>query len=188
MKDTQKIVYKYDLMHRNTPKFARTTITWDTKLMSKLIRSRVVKALKAEPMHLGWGDAGKMYHALREKFEIPKCGVFYTNINGRNNTQGRIIHLEFENATPEIRAEANRLLQAEIAIRRLEGGHWWGPSEITERQNGCTLYNEHDTTTIAHLMREFMDSPEPKRRVNDALQFLDDGGVLVFTYDPTDRF
>jgi hypothetical protein len=36
-------------------------------------------------------------------------------------------------------------------------------------------------------MREFMESPEPKRRVNNALQFLEDGGVIRFTYDPTNR-
>jgi hypothetical protein len=36
-------------------------------------------------------------------------------------------------------------------------------------------------------MREFMDSTEPKKRVRDALLFIEDGGVLTFTYNPTDR-
>jgi hypothetical protein len=185
MKESQKISYKYDLMHRNTPKFARTTIQWDTKLMSPITRKRVINALKHPDIKIGHGDAGQMYRALLEKFEIPNCKVYVEKYRDGDIST----HLWLEHCNEAIRAEANKMLQTQIVMQRLEGhGQYWGPKEVTENTKHLNFYKHpHDLEQITKLMHEFMDSPEPKRRVNNALQFLEDGGVLTFTYNPTDR-
>jgi hypothetical protein len=185
MKETQKISYKYDLMHRNTPKFARTTIQWDTKLMTPITRKRVINALTHPDIKIGHGDAGQMYRALSEKFEIPNCRVFTERYRDGDIST----NLYLEHANDAIREEANRLLQAQIVMNRLEGYEWWGDTEVHSDTRHLRFYKHpHDTTRIIELMREFMDSPEPKKRVRDALLFIEDGGVLTFTYNPTDRY
>jgi hypothetical protein len=182
--DEIKISYKYDLMHRNTPKFARTTIEWDTKLLTKITRNRVIRALHNPDYKVGHGDAGKMLEALRDKFEIPDCRVAEHGETRRHNAW---TYLSFKHAPQNIREEVNRLLQAEIVMTRLEGNRYWGHQEVHPTMTGVSLYHPHDTQQLVSLMREFMESPEPKRRVNNALQFLEDGGVIRFTYDPTNR-
>jgi hypothetical protein len=186
MKETQKISYKYDLMHRNTPKFARTTIQWDTSLMTPITRKRVIKALTNPDVKIGHGDAGQMYRALSEKFEIPNCRVFTEKYR-----DGDICtHIYLEYANEAIREEANKLLQTQIVMERLDGNErWWGESEVTPDTKHLRFYKHpHDLTRLIELMREFIDSPEPKKRVRDALMFIEDGGVLTFTYNPTDRY
>jgi hypothetical protein len=184
MKESQKISYKYDLMHRNTPKFARTTIQWDTSLMSPITRKRVINALTNPDMKIGHGDAGQMYRALCEKFEVPNCKVFIEKYR-----DGDILtNIWLEHSNEAIREEANRLLQAQIVMERLENNRWWGPNEVDADTKHLRFYRHpHDTTRLIELMREFMDSTEPKKRVRDALMFIEDGGVLTFTYNPTDR-
>ena len=188
MQDSQKISYKYDLMHRNTPKFARTTVTWDTKLMSPITRKKVIKALTDPTFKVGNGDAGKMYYELRKKFNIPNLRAFQEQ--NRYNEGQTYTYLCLEGATPEIITKANEMLQAEITMRRLAGNQWWGSTEINMgNYNSHWNFREpHDITEIGKLMAEFMESDEPKRRRKDALQFLEDGGVLVFTYNPEDRY
>jgi hypothetical protein len=185
MKESQKISYKYDLMHRNTPKFARTTIQWDTRLMSSITRKRVINALQKPDIKIGHGDAGQMYRALSDKFEIPNCKAFIEKFR-----DGDIVtNIWLEHANEAVREEANKLLQAQIVMERLEGGRYWGETAVNPDTRHLRFYKHpHDLTRLIEVMREFMDSPEPKKRVRDALMFIEDGGVLTFTYNPTDRY
>jgi hypothetical protein len=184
MIDSQKISYKYDLMHRNTPSYARTTIQWDTKLMTPITRKRVIKALTNPDFKIGHGDAGQMYKALIDKFEIPDCKAYIERY--RDNTHST--HLHIAHCNQAIREEANKLLQAHIVMDRLEGRSYWGSTEVSPEQRYLRLYNHpHDLAPILTEMHKFMDSDEPKKRVRNALMFIEDGGVLTFTYNPTDR-
>jgi hypothetical protein len=184
MKETQKISYKYDLMHRNTPRFARTTIQWDTALMTPITRKRVINALTNPDVKIGHGDAGQMYQALRDKFELPHCKAFVEKYR-----DGDICtHIYLEHANEAIREEANNLLQAHMVMERLDGGRYWGDTEVNTNTRHLRFYRHPcDLTRLIELMHEFMDSPEPKKRARDAIMFIEDGGVLTFTYNPTDR-
>ena len=186
MKDSQKISYKYDFMHRNTPRFARTTIQWDTSLMTPITRKRVLNALQHPDVKIGHGDAGQMYRALCDKFEIPNCKVFIEKYR-----DGDICtNVWLEHADEAVRVEANKLLQTQMVMERLDGNErWWGETEVTPDTRHLRLYKHpHDLARLIEVMREFMDSTEPKKRVRDALMFIEDGGVLTFTYNPTDRY
>jgi hypothetical protein len=125
-----------------------------------------------------------MYKALIDKFEIPDCKAYIERY--RDNTHST--HLHIAHCNQAIREEANKLLQAHIVMDRLEGRSYWGSTEVSPEQRYLRLYNHpHDLAPILTEMHKFMDSDEPKKRVRNALMFIEDGGVLTFTYNPTDR-
>jgi hypothetical protein len=181
MTDSIKISYKYDLMHRNTPKFARTTIQWDTKLMSPITRKRVIESLKAGLNKYGRGDAGQMYDALIRKFEIPDVVVPSKTSTGR---------LGFRNVPDYVWEEARKVQQVDQTITRLQGTapSWYYDSEITRDTKGFWIRNEDvDLEPFKEACAKMMAEESTAKKVRDALMFIEDGGVIEFTYNPTDR-
>lgn len=181
MQDSQKIVYKYDLMHRNTPKFARTTVQWDTKLMTPITRKRVIQSLKQGFNGYGHGDAGQMYKALVDKFEVPDVRVPKDGSGGE---------LWFKHVPDYVWEEAVKLHKADQVITRLSGNapSWYYDKEITREHCRAWLRNEgHDYTGFKQACERMMQEDITAKRLRDALLFVEDGGVITFTYNPTDR-
>lgn len=180
MQETQKISYKYDLMHRNTPKFARTTIQWDTKLMTPITRKRVINSLKQGVNMHGHGDAGQMYKALIDKFEIP-------DVSAPKDGVGR---LYFKHVTDYVWEEAFKLHTADQVITRLNGApSWYRESTLDRTDVHCYLRNEgHDMKPFLEACERMMTEGITAKRLRDALLFVEDGGVITFTYNPTDRY
>ena len=179
MQDSQKISYKYDLMHRNTPKFARTTIQWDTKLMSPITRKRVINSLKNGCNEYGHGDAGQMYKALVDKFEVPEVYI-------PKELAGRLV---FKHVPDYVWEEAYKLHTADQVMTRLNNApSWYLESELTRDRTGCYLRNQdHDFTAFRQACERMMKEDIVAKRLRDALLFVEDGGVITFTYNPTDR-
>jgi hypothetical protein len=181
MQDTQKIVYKYDLMHRNTPKFARTTVQWDTKLLTPLTRKRVIQSLKQGFNGYGHGDAGQMYKALVDKFEVPDVLVPKDGENGE---------LRFCHVPDYVWEEADKLHKADQVITRLSGTapSWYYDSPLSREHRRAYLRNAgHDFTGFKQACERMMKEDIIAKRLRDALLFVEDGGVITFTYNPTDR-
>lgn len=181
MQESQKISYKYDLMHRNTPKFARTTVQWDTKLMTPITRKRVIKCLKQGFNEYGHGDAGQMYKALVDKFEVPDVRVPKDGDNGE---------LWFNHVPDYVWEEADKLHKADQVITRLNGTapSWYYDSPLTREHKRAYLRNTgHDMKPFMEACERMMSEGITAKRLRDALLFVEDGGVLTFTYNPTDR-
>ena len=184
MKESEKISNKFDLMHLNTPKFARTTIQWDTKLLTPITRNRVLRKLHDPNIHIGHGDAGKMYYALANKFDLPELEI---TPHLRRDGSYSSTWVSFKGAPSYIREMVEQHYLLERAQCRLEGERHWGSETLHERATGTNFHKSHDFTDLQTAMSKFLESDEPKRRVRSALQFMEDGGILTFTYNPTDR-
>lgn len=183
MRESEKIIDKYDIMHKSTPAFARTTIEWDTKRMSKITRNRVIRALQKPDAFVGWGDAGAIIRALHNKFQIPMCQIWTTKRKDWQETQ-----LLVEAPSKKVLQEADTILKAEIVQRRLAGRSWYGSSDLLDRQRLREhFYETHDFSALITAMQEQREQPVIREAYRNALQFIEDGGVMLFTYNPTDR-
>lgn len=180
MQEEQRIRYKYDLMHRNTPQFARTTIEWDTKLMTPLTKKRLLKCLKQGFNEYGHGDTGQMYNELIKKFEIP-------NITCPRN--GRTGEIWLERVTDYVWEEANKIHKADQVITRLNGApSWMREGELDRQARRIWVRNDgHDYTDFRKACERMMQEEVTLRSMKEALMFVEEGGVLRFTYDPTNR-
>lgn len=180
MQDEQRISYKYDLMHRNTPKFARTTVEWDTKLMTPLTKKRLIKCLRQGFNEYGHGDTGNMYRALVDKFEVPDIST------PKNLESGEF---RFKYVPDYVWEEANKVHQADQVITRLEGAPSWYRDSSLERDSKYfwVRNNGIDYTDFKKACHRMMQEDLTVKRMKEALLFVEDGGVIRFTYDPTNR-
>ena len=180
MQDEQKISYKYDLMHRNTPKFARTTIEWDIKLMTPLTRKRLIQCIKQGINEYGHGDTGQMYNALVNKFEIPDISM---------PLQGQTGELRFRHVPDYVWEEADKIHKADQVMTRLSGApSWWREEAISRHTRYFYIRNQgHDYTGFKQACERMMKEDIVAKRMKEALMFVEEGGVLRFTYNPNDR-
>lgn len=180
MQDEQKISYKYDLMHRNTPKFARTTIEWDTKLMTPLTKKRLIKCLKQGFNEYGHGDTGQMYQALVDKFEVPDVII---PIEGQQSS------IRFKYVPDYVWEEANKIHIADQVMTRMsDAPSWWRENPIDRNCTGFWIRNKgHDFTDFKKACERMMKEDIVAKRVKEALMFVEEGGVLRFTYNPNNR-
>lgn len=180
MQEQIKIRNKYDLMHRNTPKFARTTIEWDTKLMTPLTKKRLIQCLKQGFNQYGRGDTGDMYRALVDKFEVPDV---YTP------KQGSTGEFRFKYVPDYVWEEANKIHKADQVVTRLNGApSWWRDNELSRDSTYFWVRNDgHDYTEFKLACERMMQEEIVNKRMREALQFVEDGGVIRFTYNPVDR-
>lgn len=187
----KKIVNKYDLMHLNTPAYARTTVEWDCSRLSPITKNRVLRWL-ADPTakRSVRGDAADMYRAVRRHFGIPIMSVpeKYTNARGHSGWTD----LRWENPTPEVWAEIVQLYKSELVQRRLAGNanSWMFNSEEPDPNRSyfwIDSSSEHDTTALKEAVKRMFEGEEYARKVKEAVEFVSNGGRFYFTYDPTDR-
>ena len=170
-------------MHYNTPSFASTVVTWDTSKLTELTFKRVLQAVKQGHIKYQSGDAASMYEALRKQFEIP---IFILNEPTKRkdgSVGGGYIHWEF--ATDELIKALKPIYSVERVTRRLEGKYipWYMEEEILpEGRNYLYLDYAHDFTELRNAMESIINSEEVAKKRRDAIEFLQDGGKLQFTW------
>lgn len=183
MQKQKFITNKYDLMHLNTPSFARTVVTWDTSKLTDLTLSRVMKALKQGYIKYRTGDAWAMYDAIRRQFEIPQFKLDEPKKRKDGSMGGGYIHWEFP--TNELIKALEPIYQAERAIRRLEGKYipWYMEEEqLPKNRNYLYVDNEHDFSAVKKAIDDIINSDEVANKRRQAIDFLQDGGKLEFTW------
>lgn len=183
MNPKKPITNKYDLMHYNTPSFASTVVTWDTSKLSELTFKRVLQAVKQGYIKYRNGDAASMYEALRKQFEIPCFRLDPPTKRKDGSVGGGYIHWEF--ATDELIKSLEPIYKTERAIRRLEGKYipWYmEEEELPTNRNYLYIENEHDFSGVRQAMDNIMNSKELAKKRRDAIDFLQDGGKLEFTW------
>lgn len=185
MNKSKRIVNKYDLMHLNTPSFAKTTVTWDTSKLSELTFKRVVKAIKDGYIKYRTGDACAMYQAIREQFEIPHFQLNEPVLRKDGQHGGGYIHWDFP--TEELYQALEPIYQAErVAYRLGDHGSWmpWYLQADNLPKDRRYLYvdNPHDFTEVRNAMDKIINSEEVAQKRRDAINFLQDGGKLEFTW------
>lgn len=178
---------KYDLMHRNTPSYASTVVTWDCSKMGKTTFNRVVNWLQSGVARYSRGEAASMYEEVRKRFEIPE----YVVRNGSSNKNAAGGYLFWEHATPQLMQALNIVYKTEQTIVRMENAqkvNSWMPwylkaEELTNTDRGYLyLQNEHDLTEVQKCVSEIVDSPVIKARREQAVEFVKSGGKLQFTW------
>lgn len=178
---------KYDLMHRNTPSYASTVVTWDCSKMGKTTFNRVVNWLQSGVARYSRGEAASMYEEVRKRFEIPE----YVVRNGSSNKNAAGGYLFWEHATPQLMQALNIVYKTEQTIVRMENAqkvNSWMPwylkaEELTNTDRGYLyLQNEHDLTEVQRCVSEIVDSPVIKARREQAVEFVKSGGKLQFTW------
>lgn len=183
MNPQKRITNKYDLMHYNTPSFASTVVTWDTSKLSDLTFKRVLQAVKQGYIKYRNGDAASMYEALRKQFEIPCFRLDEPKKRKDGSVGGGYIHWEFP--TDELVKALETIYKTERAIRRLEGDYipWYlEAEELDKSRNYLYVENEHDFSELRMAMDNIMNSKEVAKKRRDAIDFLQDGGKLEFTW------
>lgn len=187
MQKQTRITNKYDLMHLNTPSFATTTVTWDTSKLSELTFKRVVQALKAGFIKYRTGDAVAMYEAIRKQFEIPVFKLDEPKPTKKGDSwHGGYIHWEF--ATDKLMSALQPVYHAERVIRRLDSQNsgwmpWYLQDETLQPHRKYFYFeNPHDLSEVKLAIDEIVNSPEVANKRRDAINFLQDGGKLEFTW------
>lgn len=183
MNPKKPITNKYDLMHLNTPSFATTTVTWDTSKLSELTFKRVLQAVKQGYIKYRNGDAASMYEALRKQFEIPCFRLDEPTKRKDGSVGGGYIHWEF--ATDELTKALETIYKVERVARRLESKYipWYMEDEnLPKDRNYLYIENEHDFSGVRQAMDNIMNGEEVAKKRRDAIDFLQDGGKLEFTW------
>lgn len=183
MNKSKRITNKYDLMHLNTPSFAKTTVVWDTSKLSELTFKRVVQAVKQGYIKYRTGDACAMYNAVREQFEIPVFRLDEPKKRKNGEMGGGYIHWEYP--TEELYKALEPIYQAERVAYRLENS--WMPwyleaDHLPKDRKYLYVDNPHDFTEVRKEMDRIMNSEEVAQKRRDAINFLQDGGKLEFTW------
>lgn len=183
MQKQKRITNKYDLMHLNTPSFAKTVVTWDTSKLSELTFKRVLQALKTGSMKFRTGDACAMYEAIRKQFEIPQFKLDEPKKRKDGQMGGGYIHWEFP--TDELIQALEPIYQAERVTYRLE--HNWmpwylQPDTLPKDRKYLYVDNPHDFSEVRKAMDKITSSNEVAQKRRDAINFLQDGGKLEFTW------
>jgi hypothetical protein len=85
--------------------------------------------------------------------------------------------------------EADKLHKADQVITRLNGTpSWYYDSPLSREHRRAYLRNAgHDFTAFKQACERMMKEDLIAKRLRDALLFVEDGGVITFTYNPTDR-
>jgi len=177
------ITNKYDLMHYNTPSFASTVVTWDTTKLTELTFKRVLQAVKQGHIKYRSGDAWAMYDAMRRQFEIPLFKLDPPTKRKDGSMGGGYIHWEFP--TDELIKALEPIYKTERAIRRLEGDYipWYlEAEELDTSRSYLYIDNEHDFSGVQKAIDDIMNSKEVAKKRRDAIDFLQDGGKLEFTW------
>lgn len=183
MKPSKPITNKYDLMHYNTPSFASTVVTWDTSKLSELTFKRVVQAVKQGYIKYRTGDACAMYDAVRKQFEIPNFQLKEPKPNIRGGLTGGYIHWEY--ATEDLIKALEPIYSVERVTRRLEGKYipWYMEEEnLPKDRSYLYVEYEHDFSEVRKAIDNIMNSKEVAQKRRDAIDFLQDGGKLEFTW------
>jgi hypothetical protein len=170
-------------MHYNTPSFASTVVTWDTTKLSELTFKRVVQAVKQGYIKYRTGDACAMYDAIRKQFEIPEFRLDEPKKRNDGSVGGGYIHWEFP--TDELTKALELVYKTERAIRRLEGKYipWYmEEEELPDNRNYLYIENEHDFSGVRKAMDNIMNGEAIAKKRRDAIDFLQDGGKLEFTW------
>ena len=170
-------------MHYNTPSFASTVVTWDTSKLTELTFKRVLQAVKQGHIKYRSGDAASMYEALRKQFEIPIFRLDEPTKRKDGSVGGGYIHWEF--ATDELIKALKPIYSVERVTRRLEGKYipWYMEEEtLPESRNYLYLDYAHDFTELRKAMDTITSSEEVAKKRKDAIEFLQDGGKLQFTW------
>ena len=180
----QRISYKYDLMHRNTPSFASTVVTWDTGKLTPITKKRVITALRTGVSKFRGGDAASMYWEIRKQFEIPDFALRKPTEKKGYTRDG---YVQWEFATDKLMLALDRVYKAERAIQRIENPHglpWYLKDESidTKKTNYFYFENNHDTTEVEAAINEIVNSPEIKDKREQAIHFVETGGKLTFTW------
>lgn len=174
---------KYDLMHRNTPSFASTVVTWDTSKLTELTFNRVVQAIKDGYIKYRTGDACAMYMAVREQFEIPHFRLDEPKLRKDGHYGGGYIHWEYP--TDKLYEALEPIYQAERVAYRLEHSYtpWYlEPDTLTKDRKYLYVDNPHDFSEVRQEIDRIMNSKEVEQKRKDAIQFLQDGGKFEFTW------
>lgn len=179
---------KYDLMHHNTPSFASTVVTWDTSKMGKVTKKRVIEWLKTGKARYSRGDAASMYHQLRLRFGLPN----YTVNEAKPVRDGSYHHggyVRWENASDKLMQAINIVYQSERVMRRLAGENarhlpWYLQKDMQDNKEVGYFYmeNPHDLTEVNAEIERIMASPEISAKREEAVQFVEEGGTLSFTW------
>lgn len=188
----RKITNKYDLLHRNTPKYARTTIEWDCGLLTPITKNRVLKWLKDPTIErTSRGDAADMFYALRRQFKIPRVAV---PVRKTSKYSGNPIWSESlswdKNVSAEVMEQIQLIYTSERVQQRLSGEQvsWMFDKDTPQAEYfWLASRSEHDLEPLLKAIHNMMESEEYAKKVNDAVEFVNNGGKLYFTYDPTDR-
>lgn len=186
--EPKRITNKFDLMRYNTPSFASTVVTWDISKLTPLTFKRVLNALQTGGIKYQNGDASSRYHALRKQFEIPHFTLTEPKVHADGKThQSGYIHWEF--ATDELLEALDPVYQAERVVRRLEAanGNGWiswclYDEKISPDRNYFYYETKHDVSKVKQAIENIMASPEVASKRRDAINFLQDGGKLEFTW------
>lgn len=182
----KEISYKYDLMHLNTPKFASSVITWDTKKMGPITKNRVIHALKTGACKYRNGDASAMYGAIRKRFALPE----YVVRQSQRKDDSYNGHLYWDHADEGLLNALNTIYQAERVMVKLENsqtGQKWMPYYLTSdtinpSHGQFYLQNQHDLTEVKANIQRIMSNDDLSRRREEAVQFVNDGGTFTFSY------
>jgi hypothetical protein len=177
------ITNKYDLMHYNTPSFASTVVTWDTSKLSERTFNRVLQAVKQGHIKYRSGDAASMYEAIRKQFEIPQFRLDEPTKDRHGELHGGYIHWEYSN--DELFQALGKVYVVERVSRRLEGKYipWYLEEEnLPKEQEYLYVESEHDFSEVRQAMDSIMNSKEVAQKRRDAIDFLQDGGKLEFTW------
>lgn len=179
--EPQRISYKYDLMHRNTPSFASTVVTWDTGKLTPITKKRVITALRTGVSKFRGGDAASMHYEVRKRFEIPEFTLTKPTQRKDYKQSG---YIKWEFATDRLMLAIDPIYKAEQVLRRMEGKYmpWYLQKEKLSNQDYIYYEENHDMTEVEAAMQEIMHSPEIKDKREQAIHFVETGGKLTFTW------
>jgi hypothetical protein len=178
-----RITNKYDLMHYNTPSFASTVVTWDCSKLTPITYKRVLNALKTGSIKYRSGDAASMYEAVRKQFEIPQFRLDEPKKSKNGQAYGGYIHWDF--LTDKLYDALELVYQTERVSRRLAGD--WMPwyleaDHLDKTRNYLYVEHEQNFNEVRVEMDKVMNSEEVAKKRRDAINFLQDGGKLEFTW------
>lgn len=181
--EPKRITNKYDLMHYNTPSFASTVVTWDTTKLTPLTFKRVLSALQTGGIKYRNGDAAAMYHALRTQFEIPQFSLDEPKKRRDGSVGSGYIHWEFANT--ELYNALEEVYQTERVVKRLEGDYipWYLEGDhLPKERTYLYVESEQDFSKVRKAMDNIMNGEEVAKKRKDAIEFLQSGGKLEFTW------
>lgn len=180
---SKRITNKYDLMHRNTPSFASTVVTWDTSKLTEITFNRVIQAIKDGFIKYRTGDACAMYHAVREQFEIPQFKLDEPKRRKDGQMGGGYIHWEYP--TDKLYEALEPIYQAERVAYRLENNYipWYLEADhLPKDRKYLYVDNTYDFSEVRKEMDRIMNSEEVAQKRKDAIEFVQSGGKFQFTW------
>lgn len=177
---------KYDLMHRNTPTYASTVITWDTGKMGAITKKRVIEWLKTSTPKYQRGEAAGMYRQLRKRFGLPEFRVDEYKPPSGGRKWGNSGVIKWENPSEGLMHALNQVYQAERVIQRIQQpthSPWYLQDDTLNPSDGYFyIDNEHDLTEINAEIAKVLASPENAVKTQEAIRFVEEGGTFTFTY------